>query len=73
MYAFDAPNPMQFKRFEMPAPTADGTQADGNTVHMETVMRSYHYDYEAEGWATMTLPQRFKLFEDVVFQSSGRK
>jgi hypothetical protein len=36
-------------------------------------MRSYHYDYEGEGWATMSLPQRFKLFEDVVHQSTGRK
>ena len=36
-------------------------------------MRSYHYDYEAEGWADMNMVQRFRLFEDVVFQSTGRK
>jgi len=84
VFAFDSPQPTQFKKFEMPPPPepvegdggdGDGAGAgvDGNTVHLETVMRSYHYDYEAEGWADMNMVQRFKLFEDVVFQSTGRK
>ncbi|KAK3257036.1 hypothetical protein CYMTET_33859 [Cymbomonas tetramitiformis] len=76
--AFDSPHPMQFKRFDQAGAAGGGDEVsqadiDGNTVHMETVMRSYHYDYESKGWADMTLPERFALFEDVVFQSTGRK
>lgn len=77
--AFDAPNPMQFKRFDddsaLDSAMSEVSEADSNfnTVHMETVMRSYHYDFESQGWAEMSMAERFNFFEDVVFQSTGRK